>query len=127
MEIYRKGQGVVARMCMSAVIGAVGIFITRALYYIVYDRFNNQTYAIATSAAGVLVFGVIAFILYNHHKLSDFMIETEGEMKKVSWPTKKELITSTIIVVLTVIILGVYIGGLDLLLGLAMRLLGKIN
>ncbi|MBI4574748.1 MAG: preprotein translocase subunit SecE [Planctomycetes bacterium] len=40
--------------------------------------------------------------------VSDFLIETEGEMKKVSWPTRAEVVGSSVVVIATVMVLGVY-------------------
>ena len=44
----------------------------------------------------------------------EFMREVRGEMKKVAWPTKAEVITSTIVVLMAVIFMGLLIFGLDL-------------
>ena len=47
------------------------------------------------------------------HKLRNFIKEVKTEMKKVSWSTRKELISSTWIVIVTVALLGLYIGAVD--------------
>ena len=39
------------------------------------------------------------FRVFNRHNIVDFMIATEAEMKKVNWPSKKEVIGSTWIVI----------------------------
>ncbi len=45
------------------------------------------------------VLGVVMFwIAGSNRKTNDFFIATEGEMKKVSWSTKKEVIGSTKVV-----------------------------
>jgi preprotein translocase SecE subunit len=49
------------------------------------------------------------FFLVNKPRFADFLIATEGEMKKVSWSNRQELIGSTTIVIVTVVILGVFI------------------
>ena len=43
----------------------------------------------------------------------EFVREVRGELKKVAWPTKAEVITSTIVVLVAVIIMTVLIFGLD--------------
>ena len=53
-----------------------------------------------------LVFAWIVFKIVNTPRLADFMIATEGEMKKVSWSTKKEIATSTKVVLVTVLFAG---------------------
>ena len=46
-------------------------------------------------------------------KLIRFLREVRLEMKKVSWPTRKEITGSTGVVIVTVIIVAVYLGILD--------------
>jgi preprotein translocase subunit SecE len=43
-----------------------------------------------------------------------FLKEVKSEMEKVTWPTKNEAIRLTAIVILASIIMGAFIGGLDL-------------
>ena len=45
-----------------------------------------------------------------------FLSETKTELKKVSWTKKDELFASTSVVIVTVIILGLYIGAVDVVL-----------
>jgi len=56
------------------------------------------------------------------NKVSRFVVEVKTEMKKVSWPTKKELISSTWIVVISVSLLALYIGIVDFLISRAVNL-----
>ena len=42
-----------------------------------------------------------------------FLKEVRQELKKVLWPTRKELITYTIVVLVTVVVLTTYVFGLD--------------
>jgi preprotein translocase subunit SecE len=50
-----------------------------------------------------------------------FLREVRVEMKKVTWPPRKELITSTGVVIVAVIIAGVYIGVWDFIWNLIVR------
>ena len=43
----------------------------------------------------------------------EFMHEVRGELKKVAWPTKQEVITSTIVVLIAVVAMTLLIFGLD--------------
>ena len=45
----------------------------------------------------------------------EFIREVRGELKKVAWPTKAEVITSTIVVLMAVIFMTLLILGLDTL------------
>ncbi len=42
--------------------------------------------------------------------LKTFLGEVQAELKKCTWPTRQELIGSTMVVVVSVIILGVFVG-----------------
>ncbi|MEI7905519.1 MAG: preprotein translocase subunit SecE [Candidatus Firestonebacteria bacterium] len=46
-------------------------------------------------------------------RIKQFIAETVTEMKKVSWPSREELIGSTVVVFAVVAILSLYIGVLD--------------
>jgi preprotein translocase subunit SecE len=46
-----------------------------------------------------------------------FLREVFDELRKVVWPTWGELYRYTLVVIFTVIVLGIYIGGADYLLG----------
>ena len=58
-------------------------------------------------------------------KAIQFLREVRSEMKKVSWPNRQEIISSTVVIVITVTIVVIYIGLVDLgivsLLSLVMR------
>ncbi len=49
--------------------------------------------------------------------IGKFFKETRSEMKKVTWPTKDQLIRQTIVVVVSIIVIGLVIFGLDALFG----------
>ncbi len=42
-----------------------------------------------------------------------FLRETYDELKKVTWPTRQEVVRLTATVILVSLIVGVFIGGLD--------------
>ena len=43
----------------------------------------------------------------------DFLTEARAELGKVTWPTRKELYESTILVIVSVILITVFIGAVD--------------
>ena len=49
-------------------------------------------------------------------KIVQFVKEAKIELKKVKWPTRKELIDSTKVVLATSLLLAAFIGGIDFLL-----------
>jgi len=44
-----------------------------------------------------------------------FLVEVRTELKKVTWPSKDEVYTTTLIVIATTVFFGFYLWGLDLL------------
>ena len=47
------------------------------------------------------------------NKIKSFLHAVKAEMKKISWPTRKEIVRSTIIVFITIIVFAVIIGVID--------------
>ena len=56
-------------------------------------------------------------------KLKVFLKEVKLEFKNVTWPSKDELIGLTIAVLVVTVIFGIYVGLLDRLFGLILRML----
>lgn len=50
------------------------------------------------------------------NKVTNFFKEIQLEMSKVSWPTREELIGSTLIVIMSLAILSAFIGICDVVL-----------
>ena len=46
-------------------------------------------------------------------KIQKFFQETVGELRKVSWPTRREAIRMTWIVIGVIIVMAILLGGLD--------------
>ena len=59
-------------------------------------------------------------------KLKRFLREVRAEMEKVTWPGRQEVQAATLVIIALVILLAVFIGGVDFivsrLLGLFFRL-----
>jgi preprotein translocase subunit SecE len=58
-------------------------------------------------------------------KIRVFVAEVVTELKKSSWPTRKELVDSTIVVVVSTLILGVFVALADLVFIRIVNLLTK--
>ena len=48
-----------------------------------------------------------------------FLTEVRNEMRRVTWPSRREVYATTVVVILTSIFFGVYLWGLDLALSWA--------
>ncbi|NLW87690.1 MAG: preprotein translocase subunit SecE [Planctomycetes bacterium] len=57
----------------------------------------------------------LTFWILNKPSAADFLIATESEMKKVSWSSRKEVIGSTKVVIVTTFIMAALLAGVDLL------------
>jgi len=49
----------------------------------------------------------------NIRGITNFLKEVRLEIKKVNWPTRKETIRYTLIVIFVSIVIAIYLGGLD--------------
>jgi preprotein translocase subunit SecE len=56
-------------------------------------------------------------------RIKQFLKEFRVEMKKVSWPSRKEIIASTGVVLVVVVFISFYLGLADLLLSKLLRLM----
>jgi len=119
-EIYKRGQGKYTRLGSGLGWGIIAALGCLSLYgqLSTIDFPNQQAEMWVKTMVPVGVFVVLAgliFWLLNKHSIADFMIDAEGEMKKVSWSSRKEIMVSTIVVISVVIIMGVFLGFADLL------------
>jgi preprotein translocase SecE subunit len=77
--------------------------------------------AIGTLAVG----GFVIHRILNQPKLADLLIDTENELKKVTWPSAGETVNGTIAVIVTVAILVAFLSVSDLVLTAVLtRLMG---
>jgi preprotein translocase subunit SecE len=56
------------------------------------------------------------------NRLITFFRESRAELKKVEWPAKPEVINSTIVVAVSLLVVSLMLGGMDLFLTLIIRL-----
>ena len=123
-DVYKRGQGKYTRLSTFA--GAVGVGLIGA-------AFLPAKIGLVTDSAYVK-FGVPALLLVllaygmfwvvNRPRMADFMIATESEMKKVSWSSRKEVIGSTKVVIVTTLMLAAILFGVDVLFTLIFRWMG---
>jgi len=73
---------------------------------------NSDYILIALALIAVVAFGVLlrrgAFL-----KISGYLKETQEELKKCTWPTWDELKGSTVVVVVSILLLGGFTVGVD--------------
>ena len=122
MQIYRKTQG---RWTRLGTVAGVGILVVVGAWY-AWQQLAGLS-PIVRTAIPLVIMGACFYVLLrvvNSKKAADFMIATEGEMKKVSWSSKKEIIGSTKIVIATLLIMGVILFCVDLFFSKFMKIVG---
>ena len=116
-EIYKPTQGkytrigTVAGVMLIVVVAAVKIsdlLKTSKIEMVSDPTFRYGVPALLTAAIGLLVLWII-----NRPRTADFLIATEGEMKKVSWSSRREVIGSTKVVLVTTFILASVLWAMD--------------
>ena len=113
-DIYKRGQGKYTRIC-----SAFGVAIIAGLGCLqLYKKLQATDLGLWVETmvpAGLFVaLGILIFWLVNKPAIADFMVVAEGEMKKVSWSSRKEIVVSTFIVIVVVIFMAVLLGVTDL-------------
>lgn len=117
-DIYKRGQGKYTRLC-SAFGAAIIVGLGCLQLYNKLDATDLGLWVKTMVPAGLFVIlCLLIFWLVNKPSVSDFMISAEGEMKKVSWSSRKEIAVSTFIVIVVVVIMAVLLGITDLSLKL---------
>ena len=128
MGIYRKEEGRMVRGVVAALVFAVALFGSKRLADWL-TRFDWAARTLASTPAGVMTWAkVLAAVLLvacivglwalmNHAKSVDFLVDTESELRKVSWPIDlaqprftdryRELWQSSMVVIASVLIMGV--------------------
>jgi preprotein translocase subunit SecE len=63
----------------------------------------------------VLAGAVLFLVLYMNEQANQFMNEVMVELSRVTWPTQRETMSATVVVLIMVVISGVVLGMLDYL------------
>jgi preprotein translocase subunit SecE len=119
-DIYKRGQGKYTRI--GTVMGVVLIVVIGAYKLSLMfeastvDWVKHPAFAFGTPTAMIVVFAMLMLWIINRVKTADFLIATEGEMKKVSWSSRREVTGSTKVVILTTFIMAGLLFAVDLLL-----------
>jgi preprotein translocase SecE subunit len=114
LHLYKPGQGAYVRWGSAIGIGIIALGIANGCYEWLADR--NLWVQVLVPVLILLVLAYGAFWLLGQYKtVVDFMIATEGEMKKVNWSSRREVLGATKVVIVSVISLGVLLCVVDVL------------
>lgn len=75
-----------------------------------FTRAPNEFYVTAGAAVVALIVGIA---LYRHERTNSLVNEVTAELKKVSWPTAKEVKAATIVVIVMTIVSALILGFFD--------------
>lgn len=150
LGIHRKGQGAHSRVVVGIALGILAIFASVSLHNVLIDLPNIAGSARVPLVGIGLTWGLIgAFALFillsffigifvagvetgirpldnSGKKTIGFLIDTQGELQKVSWPTRYELVGSTVVVIVSVIVIGIFILGVDWCVSTIMEYIGVL-
>jgi preprotein translocase subunit SecE len=123
--LYKRNQGRMVRQitCLAIwviVAAAAWRFHSLVLTPRMGVTWGSYLVAVAVGAVGFW----FAFRLVNWPKFADFLISVEAELNKVSWPTQKELVRASIVVIFTILFLSAILFGYDALWRFLFGLLG---
>lgn len=76
----------------------------------------NGSMLISAAVLAAAVYGIYRWL--ETPKIADLLIDTESELRKVTWPTMPEAVNSSVVVILCVLFLMGYLAGADYLLGI---------
>lgn len=108
--LYKPSQGRVTRQVTCAVLWAVILLASITLH----QTLNNAEIWQYVGPSVLLVAGFwAAYRAVNFPKFADFLIAVEAEMNKVSWPSRGELIRSSMVVIFVIFTLAIVLFGYD--------------
>ena len=98
-----------------------GLFIVAGLagFYLLGDK--PLIVRILVVLGGVLAAGVIAWLTPSGRQFAGFSKEAVDEAKKVVWPTRKEAMQTTGIVFIFVVLMALFIFGVDTVLAMIVK------
>jgi len=132
VQVYKKGQGSAARWISAASLGALAAFGCYELQSKVSEwtsasvnlGFAAMSVSVLAGGAAFVIALILIGMLVNTPKFVDYLIVSEVELRKVSWPTKAELKRQTVVVIVTLLIFSAILLAADTLFSqLSLRLL----
>jgi preprotein translocase subunit SecE len=117
-EVYKKGQGKYTRLCSGFAAGAIVILGCLQLYRKLEATDMNPWVETMVPAGLFVILAILVFWIVNKPRIADFMISAEGEMKKVSWSSRRDIAISTFIVIVVV----AFMAGLLFVIDLVFRM-----
>ncbi len=122
VDVYKPMQGRHARL--GTVIG-LGLLVAAGLVTLYNNVVGDYPPAtrIGIPALLAVAFGWAIWRVVQYPPFADFLTATEAEMNKVSWTSKDDLYRATLVVLTTVLVLSLFLFGVDVLWSRLLQLL----
>ena len=110
--VYKRNQGRISRQVTCAT-----IWVTFALgaWRAWMTISGNSSLRYIVTGAGLAVGIWIGYRIVNIPQFADFLIAVEAEMNKVSWPSRGELVRSSVVVIFVIFLLASILFGYDMI------------
>jgi len=114
LQLYKKGQGYYVRLCSGIALGVIALMGGKWMWDMLSNaRFPGIPEAVYVQAIGaVLLVGALAavgwWLIGVRRRSVDFLIACEGEMKKVNWSTRREVMGSTWVVIMLTLFIALF-------------------
>ena len=113
LKIYKRGQGKNSRLWTAITLMAIVAIGCWKLHQKLQVQDNPWVHTLVPAVVCGL-FAALIYWLSNKPTIADFLIAAEGEIKKVSWSSRKEIMNSTLIVISVVAIMATGLGLVDI-------------
>lgn len=130
-SLYKKNQG---RMVRQVTCLAIWVFVAIAVFrfhqyflaknvaWLLGQDKTALSYLVAVAMGGLGAW--VGYRLVNWPRFADFLISVEAELAKVSWPTQKELVKASLVVIFTILLMSAILFLYDALWRLLFQTLG---
>lgn len=129
--IYKRGQGYWTRVMTAIGAGVLGLSGAAWLWNelaVVRTSFNQIYLQASVAAVAALLTCVIVYWLVGVKKSTvEFFIATEGEMQKVNWSTRREVVGSTWVVIGVSVVIAIILFITDLLFANFFRMINVLE
>lgn len=104
--LYKRNQGRVVRQATFGAVAAFSVFGAWRLHGTLGSWGFETGWQLGLPVLCVLILLWVAFRVLNIPEVADFLIGVEAEMRKVTWPTRTELVRSCVVVLVTMFTLA---------------------
>ncbi len=123
LSIYKKGQGTAARGTAAVVVMLLAGWAAHQMWFTA-EGWPIAAQVIATGLVAGLLGLLPLYLVLFYQPVAEMLIETQQEMRKVAWSSRAEVIGSTVVVVVTVVLLSLFIFATDWVLLSLARIFG---